>query len=193
MTACRLLGGDGYFGFGSATHFIRGYTSSMGTKQQLMRLVMPFIRSFRPIVRLYWRTMKPKTYGVKVLITHPTADEQVLLVRHAYGNQVLWNIPGGGYNPKRENVLDAARREVREELGVELVNSTVIGSYESSEEGKRDTVFVLHGSIHQPDAINRSPEIREIVWKHYIAARVDGGLATVTRRALTYHFGETTR
>jgi ADP-ribose pyrophosphatase YjhB (NUDIX family) len=80
-----------------------------------------------PGMRLYWKIFKPRSYGVKVAIMHPANPEKLLLVRHSYGNTTLWNIPGGGYNPKKETAQNAAAREVLEELGVDVLGLLQIG------------------------------------------------------------------
>lgn len=122
----------------------------MQIKQQMLTLCMP-------LVRLYWRVFKPKTHGVRVLIVSASdADTRVLLVRHAYGDQSLWNIPGGGFNPKKESAAEAARREVTEELSLDCVDLREIGMYQTEGEGKRDTVVLFsallpRGGAPKPD------------------------------------------
>ena len=53
--------------------------------------------------------------GVKAILSH---DGRVLLVQHTYGPR-RWEIPGGGLH-RGEEPIDGVRREIREELGVEL-------------------------------------------------------------------------
>jgi len=57
-----------------------------------------------------------------------------------------WSIPKGEYDPDSEQALDAARREFREELGVDPPEGPYaeLGTYPYSS-GKRVTVFVADG------------------------------------------------
>ncbi|MCR2813290.1 MULTISPECIES: NUDIX domain-containing protein [Microbacterium] len=58
-----------------------------------------------------------------------------------------WSVPKGEYDPDAESALDAARREFREELGVDPPEGPYaeLGTYPYSS-GKRVTVFVADGS-----------------------------------------------
>ncbi len=85
-----------------------------------MRIPPPAFRLLYRIRKVYWRIAKPTTHGVKALIMHSVDSDRVLLVRHSYGDQSLWSLPGGGYKPARETPEQAAKREAIEELGVEL-------------------------------------------------------------------------
>ena len=46
--------------------------------------------------------------------------DRVLFVRHTYGDRTPWEMPGGGLR-RGEAPEAAVRREMREELGIELV------------------------------------------------------------------------
>jgi 8-oxo-dGTP diphosphatase len=107
--------------------------------------------------KLYWRTFHPKTFGAQVLLKHPQNKNLVLLIRHTYGNQTLWNIPGGGYNPKKETAATAATREVLEELGVEVIDLQELGEYNTSDEGKIDTVTLFSSILEDIEGIRLSP------------------------------------
>lgn len=63
-----------------------------------------------------------------------------------------WSIPKGEYDPDSEGALDAARREFREELGVDTpaVAYAELGTFPYAS-GKRVTVFVGDGSGFDPD------------------------------------------
>lgn len=117
-----------------------------------------------PIVRLYWKVFQPRTFGVKVLILHPVKQNEFLVVRHSYGNKQIWNLPGGGYNPKKENVLQAGIREVKEELGVLLVEPRIIGHYFTTRQGKRDSVTFVTGTISDIKSLKKSYEITDFDW-----------------------------
>ena len=92
--------------------------------------------------RLVWRVAGPRTVGVRGLVVD--GDDRVLLVRHSYGLR-QWQLPGGGVK-RRETILDALHRELREEAGI-LVGGTPVlhGTFSNMAEGKSDhvTVFVV--------------------------------------------------
>jgi 8-oxo-dGTP diphosphatase len=94
------------------------------------------------LLSIYWRLLKPRTFGVKGVILHPD-NRQLLLVQHSYGQSGKWNLPGGGYNPKRESSEVAIRRELGEELSLECKSVQVLGEYFTDAQGKQDTVTIF--------------------------------------------------
>jgi 8-oxo-dGTP diphosphatase len=52
---------------------------------------------------------------------------QVLLIRQSYGHRA-WDLPGGG-RERRESLEEALRRELREEIGIELASAELCGVY----------------------------------------------------------------
>ena len=90
--------------------------------------------------RWVWRAFGPRTVGVRGLVIDDRG--QVLLVRHTYGQRV-WQLPGGGVH-RRESIVAALHRELREETGV-LVTGDVrlLGTYSSLTEGKSDHISVF--------------------------------------------------
>src|SRR4051794_23022634 len=97
------------------------------------------------LARWYWFLRRPRTTGVKVAIT---TDSNVLLVRHTYDGR--WNLPGGGFAAHLESPEAAARREIAEELGIELMNLRAIGTFTSTREFKRDTIYCFSASCAGP-------------------------------------------
>lgn len=116
------------------------------------------------VLRMYWRIFKPTTHGVRVLVTHPTKQTEAVVIRHSYGNTSLWNIPGGGYKPKKESPEEAAKREVFEELNLEISNLQNLGEYRTGGEGKKDIVIIFSGVAVNPKQITISAEISEVAW-----------------------------
>ncbi|HWS37678.1 MAG TPA: hypothetical protein VN408_33735, partial [Actinoplanes sp.] len=49
------------------------------------------------LLQTYWKVFRPKTFGVKALILHPSDPGLFLAVRHSYTDQKRWGLPGGGY------------------------------------------------------------------------------------------------
>lgn len=82
---------------------------SLNAKQKVIKFLTPILL---PIVRLYWRIFKPKTFGVKVIVEN---NDKFLLIRNSYGRK-RWTFPGGKIE-NNEEPKDAAFREVKEEVG----------------------------------------------------------------------------
>jgi ADP-ribose pyrophosphatase YjhB (NUDIX family) len=92
--------------------------------------------------RIVWRVYGPRTIGIRGIVV----DERghVLLVRHSYGPPT-WHLPGGGVK-RRESLLEALGRELREEVGVTVTGRPELhGVFSNMTEGKSDhiTVFVV--------------------------------------------------
>lgn len=97
--------------------------------------------------------------GVKGILSH---EGRVLLVQHTYGPR-RWEIPGGGLR-RGEEPIDGIRREIREELGVEVAAPTVIatGSGAGRESRRRMTYFTAELPV---EAVTPDPvEIARAQW-----------------------------
>lgn len=137
-----------------------------------------------PLVQIYWKICRPKTYGVKVLIKNRQKPSQILLVRHTYGDTSLWNIPGGGYNPKKETPIEAGLREISEELGVMLQKIVRLGKYKTTGEGKRDTVVILSGILSNSE-LTLNDEIVEAKWVEMTDVKVMKEISKVAMKAVS--------
>ena len=87
--------------------------------------------------------LRIRTAGVKVMLFSATGE--LLLIRNSYGDTHQYLLPGGGVG-RRESAAQAALREVREELGVDAELLDGGRTYESSAEGKRDTVHLFRAT-----------------------------------------------
>jgi ADP-ribose pyrophosphatase YjhB (NUDIX family) len=92
-----------------------------------------------PLLHAYWRVAQPQTRGVTCAITR---DNEVLLVRHTYGDGHLWGLPGGLMR-SGESPSETARREIAEELGLEIKRWELIGTIRDREHGRHGLVFCL--------------------------------------------------
>lgn len=99
---------------------------------------------------------------MKVVIEDERSGE-ILMVRHCYGDRNVWHVPGGGYRPRAETPEQAARREIREELTLELGALSYLGEYRTDKLGNRDTVQIFATTVHDA-AIRLGPEIAEYRW-----------------------------
>lgn len=118
----------------------------------LHRALLPLAHALRHRWRR-WR--KAPIAGVSVVVTNLAGD--VLLLRHSYGAKV-WSLPGGGLK-RGEDPAEAARREVREELGVELARLEPIAVLEEVLSGAPHTAHLYAGVCdRQPQ-----PDRREVI------------------------------
>jgi ADP-ribose pyrophosphatase YjhB (NUDIX family) len=101
---------------------------------------------------------------VKVLLHHPEDPARFLAVRHSYVDQQRWALPGGRYRPAREGPDAAARREVAEELGLQIADALEeLTTLETTTEGKRDTLTILAGTA-AGTTVRTSWELGEARW-----------------------------
>lgn len=112
-----------------------------------------------PFVKLYWFIFRPKIYGVKCVIEH---DRKILLVRHSYGKR-LWGFTGGNIK-NGEKIADAVKREVKEELGIELANVKHIGEFIDTSQYVQDFVHCFLAKIENEDFKIDKLEILEAKW-----------------------------
>ncbi|MFH1129350.1 MAG: NUDIX hydrolase [Patescibacteria group bacterium] len=112
-----------------------------------------------PIVRLYWFIFRPKTSGVKCVIEN---NGKILIIRNVYGKR-MWTFPGGTIN-KNETPENAVKREVREEVGLEIVNIRFLGDFVSEVEYKKDKIYCFSAKSSQLELKTRKSEILEADW-----------------------------
>ena len=92
------------------------------------------MRGIYRLATVYWWFTRPMVVGVRVLLIQ---GDQVMLVRHTY--QDFWYLPGGSVK-KGELPIDAARREVMEEVGADVGDDLRLGGVFST--------FIEHKSDH---------------------------------------------
>jgi 8-oxo-dGTP pyrophosphatase MutT (NUDIX family) len=112
------------------------------------------------VLRVYWRVAHPEKRGVKFLITR---GGEVLLVRHTYGRQPGWEVPGGGVR-RREEPAEAVRREAREELGVDIGDWRFLGDLFERIDGKRDRLWCFSSELGDREIVVEEAEIAETGW-----------------------------
>jgi 8-oxo-dGTP pyrophosphatase MutT (NUDIX family) len=100
-------------------------------------------RAGHAVLRPYWLVFRPRQRGVKCVILR---GGEVLLVRHTYGDRRRWQLPGGAVK-RGEDPLQAARREIREELGAEINEWSSIGELPVRELHRRVVLFCFSAPI----------------------------------------------
>lgn len=88
---------------------------------------------------------------------------EVLLVRHSYGSD-LWSLPGGGRG-RAENPEEAARREIREELAVDVIGLELVSELAETISGAPHIAHVFSGTL----AGEPQPDRREILEARFFA------------------------
>lgn len=90
-------------------------------------------------LRVWWYLRRPAHEGAVVAIWH---GGRILMLRHSYRTRLGW--PGGGVG-RGEAPSDAARRELREELALEVENDalTYVGETMQRWEYRRDRVRIF--------------------------------------------------
>ena len=115
----------------------------------------PRIRRVRdPIMRLAYRVgywglraealaLRRPGRGVKCLLSR---DGEILLVKHTYGERHAWRVPGGRRRPG-EHPVDAAAREMREELSLEGASWRELSTLALRLDGRNVSVACLHADV----------------------------------------------
>jgi len=115
------------------------------------------------MLRVWWFVRRPHTRGAAVALWH---EGKVLLVRTSYRN--CYSLPGG-FVRRGELPLQAARRELREELGIDLPEQTLRHAWHGTIlfESRQDTIDIWEASMDSPLAVHVAG--REIVWADWMA------------------------
>ena len=110
-------------------------------------------------LRTYWFLLRPQITGVKCVVTH---GEDVLLVRHTYGHRD-WDLPGGTVK-RHERPLDAARREMNEELGRRIEDWVALGELYVHVDHRRDNLHLFQAQLPDRQLDIDLTKLAEAVW-----------------------------
>lgn len=125
-------------------------------KRRIIRTYYTLIAPFRVA---YWYTFRPRYKGVKIVVQK---ENEVLCIRNSYGPG-WWTFPGGGVD-RDESHEEAAKRELREEVGIVADKLHYIGNYTSDFRYKISDVQVYWTRISD-DAFTIDPqEVTEARW-----------------------------
>ena len=110
-------------------------------------------------LRTYWFVFRPELVGVKCVLTH---GDDVLLVRHSYGKR-SWDLPGGTVK-RRELPVDAARREIHEELGRRIENWVGLGELYVNTNHHDDNLHLFQAHVEDRAVDLDLTELAEAGW-----------------------------
>jgi 8-oxo-dGTP pyrophosphatase MutT (NUDIX family) len=111
------------------------------------------------LLRCYWFVARPVGDGVKCVLRD---GEQILLVRHTYGRR-SWQFPGGTVK-RSEPPQIAARREIREELGLDIDSWTPLATIAGRAHYRRDSVHCFQAEVRDPALTVDRGEIAAVGW-----------------------------
>jgi 8-oxo-dGTP pyrophosphatase MutT (NUDIX family) len=111
------------------------------------------------VLRVYWYLRRPAMSGVKCVLSR---EDRVLLVRHTYGRDD-WDLPGGAMK-SGEAPAHAARREIREELGVTIDDWRSLGVITGRADYRHDTLHCFQASLGEHQLILDGAEIERAGW-----------------------------
>jgi 8-oxo-dGTP pyrophosphatase MutT (NUDIX family) len=123
-------------------------------------LLPRFYRVAYQFARVYWFFVRPTKRGVKCVISR---GDEVLLVRHTYGNRRQWDLPGGSIK-RGETPLETARREMQEELGLTISDWQSLGDLFAKYEHRKDTMYCFHAAVDGAAPVADRVEIAELRW-----------------------------
>ncbi len=116
------------------------------------------------LLRAWWFVRRPQTRGAAVALWH---EGRVLLVRTSYRN--CYSLPGG-FARRGEPGEQAARRELWEEVGIELPAQTLRHAWHGTVrfESRQDTVDIWEAPLEVVPPLHLSG--REIVWAGWMTS-----------------------
>jgi ADP-ribose pyrophosphatase YjhB (NUDIX family) len=126
-------------------------------KEGISRLVRR--QPFNGLMALGVRLVVPRQRVGVALVTF-NADEEVLLLRHVFHTSTAWGLPGG-WLARHEAPDDGLRRELREELSLEVVVGPLI---HLSHEGPPSHLVAAYLGWLRPGAMLLNAEIIESRW-----------------------------
>lgn len=111
------------------------------------------------VMRVWWFVVRPHTHGVKLIVWK---GDEVLFVRHTYGDRLTWELPGGGRR-RGEAPEAAATREAREELGLELGDWAGVGVVDDRRHATAHLTCLATRYDGSPLRLSRA-ELSEAAW-----------------------------
>lgn len=137
-------------------------------------LPAPLHRALLPMahkVRHRWRQWrKAPIFGISVILTN--GEGEVLLIKHSYGPKA-WGLPGGGMKAG-EDPEKCAKRELFEEVGLELKELQPLGILQETLSGSPHTSHVFTAQVPETPV----PDGREVLEARFFPANALPDLLT---------------
>ncbi len=118
-----------------------------------------------PFAHVFWRVTRPSVSGAYAVIRRDAGspNEAWLFVTNTYKGGLT--LPGGGIG-RGESPQAAARRETREEVGLDLdaTRFVPVDAFEVEYLGRRDHVHFFDVALDQAERVVPRADEREIAW-----------------------------
>lgn len=130
----------------------------------MRRTVKRVIRFFRPVywplVKTYFLYLSPETKGVRVVLTY---KDEILFIKNSYG--LKYNFPGGNLR-KCEDPEQGAKREVKEEIGIDIKELRLLGTIVPplKYEYRKNTISIFVAELPSEEVNINNLEIEESIW-----------------------------
>ncbi|MDD5725886.1 MAG: NUDIX hydrolase [Patescibacteria group bacterium] len=125
-----------------------------------------------------------------IIASGPVIVEEGKVLLNKHGDTTFWKFCGGRVENFNESLMDAARREAKEEVGVDLEfldkEPFILYTTKQTEEGTVDVILV-HFLAKRISEVKLGPDIREYAWLD-IKALPDDDLGPNIKPTLK-HFG----
>lgn len=127
---------------------------------RLRRATAVWLRLYRLMA---WLTQPKYTLGSMVRLRRPAGE--LLLVRQRLRTPSLWGLPGG-FQMAGETAADTARRELREEVGLDIPvrAADLVARYQQPWARHIDSLFAVDYDDSAGPARRASLEIAEVRW-----------------------------
>lgn len=121
------------------------------------KIIRFLISVLYPLIKPVLRLLVKNPHSVKIVLIY---KDKILLIRNSYRKG--WTLPGGGIK-RNENPLEAAIREVREEVGIDIFNLINHGKTKLEFE-KNSFVTIFSSQVNEPGFEVDGMEVEKAEW-----------------------------
>ena len=144
---------------------------TMDSHKRQSTVILRWLDMFRNLLSSVWRFLPAKirrwsvrATNVKFTVTAAgiilDREGRVLLIKHRFRPGSGWGIPGG-FLQAGEEPVDALRREMREEIGLELDQPRIFAVRTFARHSQLEVVFVVNGL---GELKPKSIEVERVAW-----------------------------
>ncbi len=131
-------------------------------KNVLKRIIRYCRPLYWPFIKAYFLYISPETQGVRIILT---CKDEILFIKNSYG--LKYNFPGGNIG-KDGDPEKGIRREVKEELGIDLGEVTYLDRIvpDIKYEYRKNTISIFTSELENKNISINNLEVEEVIWSH---------------------------